>query len=147
MAVIEVSKPQRTSIFIVEDEDDLLFLYGIAFKIKEGYEVTGTAKNGLEAIEFLDQRFSSNDLPDVILMNHRMPVMDGLTAIKKIRKKFDQGILIILATADQHAIRLAKKKKLKIDGFLQKPFELKIIREAIDALARRELEKSENTGM
>lgn len=145
MAVIEDFKQNKTSILIVEDEEDLLFLYSAAFKIKDGYEVKGTAKNGLEAMEFLDQHFTSNNLPDVILMDHRMPVMDGLTVIKKIRKKYDQGILIILVTADQHAIQLAKKKRLKIDGYLQKPFELKIIRETIDNLTINKSEKTENS--
>ncbi|MHA1167474.1 MAG: response regulator transcription factor [Candidatus Hodarchaeales archaeon] len=138
------SQPHKTSILIVEDEDDLRFLYSLAFKIKDGYEVAGTARNGLEAIEFLEQCCASNNLPDVILIDHRMPVMDGLTAIQKIRKKYDQAMFIILATADQHAIQLAKKNKMKIDGFLQKPFELKLIRETIENLTRNELIKSKN---
>ena len=133
-----IDEPNRSkkSILIVDDEDDLLFLYSIAIRMKDGYEVTGMVKNGQEAMEFLEKQQSSNNLPEIILMDHRMPVMDGLTAIKKIRKKFADSMLIVLTTADHHAIQLAKKKQMKIDGYLQKPFELKAIREIIDTITQ-----------
>ena len=46
-----------------------------------GYSVIGKAKNGQEAV---DMYRSFSNKPDVIIMDHRMPVKDGIEATKEI---------------------------------------------------------------
>lgn len=79
------------------------------------------AANGLEALQCLTQKEF-----DLIFMDIRMPVMDGITATKAIRIKEKQGIIgpqtILAITA--HAFQEQKKKFLQagFDGVLTKPF-------------------------
>jgi two-component system, sensor histidine kinase len=80
-----------------------------------------TAENGEEALARLEDNHF-----DLILMDIRMPVMDGMTATREIRKKQKRGLFrpqIILAIT-AHAFQEQKKKILQagFDGVLSKPF-------------------------
>ncbi|MFW9990941.1 MAG: response regulator [Candidatus Odinarchaeota archaeon] len=113
------------SVLIVEDDKDLAFLYNLAFKIGKHYQVVGTVSNGLEAVNFLEERIKSgNELPDIVMIDYRMPLMDGLTVIAWIRETYGEKILIILVTADPYAMKAADQAGLRIDGYLKKPFKL-----------------------
>jgi DNA-binding NarL/FixJ family response regulator len=63
--------------------------------IQEGVEVIGTAANGQEAI---DQALALS--PDVILMDVRMPVMNGITATEQIRRQLPTCQVLMLTTFD-----------------------------------------------
>ena len=80
-------------VLLVEDYDDSRLFMKILLE-QYGFEVA-EAVDGLEAVEIIRQQF-----PDLILMDIAMPVMDGLTATKEIRK-FERGseIPIIAVTA------------------------------------------------
>jgi YesN/AraC family two-component response regulator len=54
-----------------------------AFVGEPGIEVVGEAGNGAEALAMVGRH-----RPDVVLMDLRMPVMDGVTAIRKLREDF-----------------------------------------------------------
>jgi DNA-binding NarL/FixJ family response regulator len=58
-------------------------------------EVVGVAKNGVEAIE-LTQRFQ----PDLVLMDLKMPKMNGIQATKAIREQFPEVRVLVLTTYD-----------------------------------------------
>lgn len=81
------------TVLIVEDYEDSRFF--MKFIVEGyGYQVI-EASNGFEAIESL-----KNNIPDLILMDIAMPVMDGLTAAKTIRTiKWAAKIPIIAITA------------------------------------------------
>ncbi len=104
-------------VFIVEDDPSLIMLYEKALKFK-GYSVVGKAKNGQEAV---DSFKLLNDKPDVILMDHRMPVKNGLEAAKEILD-FDHDTKIIFASADK-TVR-DEAMALGVMSFKNKPFTL-----------------------
>lgn len=89
------------------------------------------ASNGQEAIEL----YENNKDIDVILMDIKMPLMDGHTATKKIRE-FDQEVIIIAQTA--YAMKGDRKKAIDAgcNGYITKPISkdnlMKIIRENLD---------------
>ncbi len=90
------------------------------------------AENGEEALKYF-----TGDMFDLILMDVRMPVMDGLTATQEIRNREKQGKLtpqIILAVT-AHAFQEQRNKFLQagFDGVLTKPF---FKRELIQTLFR-----------
>jgi len=78
-------------LLIVEDEKNLRTLYKNEFK-EEGYEVL-LAEEGGEAI-----RIAERESPDLIIMDIRMPNMDGIEVMKKILEK-DKDIPIIINSA------------------------------------------------
>jgi len=78
-------------------DDQRLMRDGIAslLGIQDGIEVVGTASNGQEALE---QALSLQ--PDVILMDVRMPVMDGVVATAQVRRQLPSCRVLMLTTFD-----------------------------------------------
>jgi two-component system chemotaxis response regulator CheY len=97
--------------------DDDIFLHKVLSRILSigGHKVLEQAYNGSEAIE---KYVAMNPKPDIILMDHRMPVMNGTTATKElIQLNPSVKILFISAdnTVEQEAINAGAW------GFLTKP--------------------------
>jgi two-component system chemotaxis response regulator CheY len=110
------------SIFIVEDDHSLRLLYEKALKLN-GYNVVGSAKDGEEAVNMYN-RFSAK--PDIILMDHRMPIKNGIEATKEIfQNSSNLKPKIIFISAD----RSIKETALSIGviSFKDKPFSLYLI--------------------
>ena len=105
------------SIFIVEDDESLSILYKKAL-ILNGYDVIALAKNGQEAVNIFKEL---QDKPDIILMDHRMPIKNGLEATKEILK-INNNSKIIFASADSSI----KDEAISIGAtsFKNKPFTL-----------------------
>ena len=105
------------SIFIVEDDRSLRSLYEKALKLN-GYKVIASAENGLDAVNKF-KNFSEK--PDIILMDHRMPLKSGMEAAKEILE-IDSSIKIIFVSADE----TIKKEALSNGAisFKDKPFSL-----------------------
>ena len=78
-------------ILVVDDEESIRFLYKEELE-EEGY-IVECAKNGEEALQKL---FVFK--PDLISLNIKMPVMDGIEALKRIREK-ERRLPIILCSA------------------------------------------------
>jgi two-component system NarL family response regulator len=60
-----------------------------------GFCVVAQASNGKEAVQLYRQH-----LPDVAVLDKRMPVMDGLEALQIIRKEFPQARILLLSNSD-----------------------------------------------
>ena len=90
-------------IIIVDDDglirDSLKLLLGL----EEDIEVIGTAKNGMEAFELCKE-----NKPHIVLMDIRMPVMDGVLGTKLIKENFHDVKVVLLTTfKDDEYIREA----------------------------------------
>ena len=82
-------------IAIIEDDPVIAQMYRMKFEA-EGFEVQ-TAENGAVGVELVKDM-----QPDVALVDVRMPVMDGPTAIKKVRElKGKQPIVIVLTNVGE----------------------------------------------
>ena len=75
-----MTEQQTVKVLVVDDQQLMRDGISSLLSIQEGVEVIGTAANGQEAI---DQALALS--PDVILMDIRMPVMNGITATEQIR--------------------------------------------------------------
>ena len=62
------------------------------------FEVVGEAQNGKEAVAFVRER-----KPDVVLMDLRMPEMDGVTAIQHIKSNYPDVHILVLTTYESDA--------------------------------------------
>ncbi|NVM37170.1 MAG: response regulator [Candidatus Lokiarchaeota archaeon] len=104
-------------IFIVDDDQSLQRLYGLILK-EAGIEIIDIAINGKDAVEKYD---NLKVKPDLILMDHRMPIKNGLDAMAEILK-INNKEKIIFASADISV----KQKALSLGAcvFLDKPFKV-----------------------
>ncbi len=92
-------------------------------------EVVGTASDGLEAIELV-----RSARPDVVLMDLRMPRMDGAQATRQIRDAFaDTQVLVLTTYADDESLFPALQAGAR--GYLTKDASAEEIEQAIRALA------------
>jgi two-component system, response regulator, stage 0 sporulation protein F len=108
----------KKKILTVEDEEPLILLYEEELK-EEGYHIL-TARNGKEALLRMDA-----EIPDLIILDIVMPVMDGMEALGRIIAK-NRAIPIILNTsypeyrqdfmswaADTYVVKSADLRELK----------------------------------
>jgi len=106
-----------TSVLIVDDEMFIVELYRDILQLR-GYKVVGTAFDGEEALRKYN---TASDKPDVIIMDHRMPVMNGVQATKEIMK-MNPRQKVIFVSAD-----VLVEKEARDAGaveFLPKPFRM-----------------------
>jgi CheY-like chemotaxis protein len=84
---------------------------------REGYE-TIAASNGREAIEL-----ATHEGPQLIVMDVMMPEMDGITALRRLKKEEDtKTIPVIMITANCHYVTKQESEAAGAAVFLTKPF-------------------------
>jgi len=108
--------PPKDPITILIVDDQRLIREGIAslLDIQEGVAVVGTAVNGQEAI---DRALALT--PDVVLMDVRMPVMDGVTATAHLKKLLPASQVLMLTTFDDDEY-IVKSMQAGASGYLLK---------------------------
>lgn len=87
------------SIKIALVDDEVLFRKGISFLLEreENIDVVFEASNGEELISYLNQSITK---PDIIIMDLKMPILNGVEATKIIRKNFPEIKIIALTSYD-----------------------------------------------
>ena len=90
-----MKSPQKIRLLIVDDQ--ALFREGLVtlLSVKDDIEVVGEASNGEEAV-----RLAVGLKPHVILMDLRMPILDGVTATRRITAQLPDCKVIVLTTFD-----------------------------------------------
>ena len=88
-------------ILIADDHDVVRDGLRLILESEDDFEVVGEAANGAEAV-----RLCGELNPQVVLMDLRMPGMDGLTAIKHIRQQQPATNIVILTTYNEDALML-----------------------------------------
>lgn len=105
-------KPRRA----VVAEDEALIRMDVAETLREaGYEVVGEAGNGEEAVALATEL-----RPDVVVMDVKMPVMDGITAAEKIAK--EHAAPVVLLTAFSQSELVEKARDAGAMAYVIKPF-------------------------
>lgn len=99
--------------------DDAMFMRMTLKNIltQNGYEIAGEAASGREAVE-LYQRTN----PDIVTMDITMPEMDGITALKEIRK-IDPAAIVIMCTAMGQKNLVVEAIQAGAKDFIVKPFQ------------------------
>lgn len=114
------------NILLVDDEQD--FLDPIAFWLEaKGYSVR-MASNGTEAIKLIEQ-----EIPDIILLDINMPVMDGIDTLRHIRKEYND-LPVIMITAELEKLPIFQE--LGISGFFPKSGTLVELEQLLEPLIR-----------
>ncbi len=106
-----------TSVLIVDDELFIVELYRDILQLR-GYKVLGTAFDGEEAVRRYSDAFEK---PDVVIMDHRMPVMNGVEATREIMR-LNPNQKVIFVSADVLVEKEAREAGAT--EFLPKPFRM-----------------------
>lgn len=120
-------------------DDHQLFLDGLKTLLNlRGIEVVGTARDGLEGLE------KARSLqPDVILMDLRMPNLDGLTATRLIKAELPDVKVVVLTMSDEDK-DLFEAIKSGASGYLLKTEDTDRFLELLAGVARGEVPLSGN---
>lgn len=116
------------TILMVDDEERMRFLIEAYLK-SEGLNVI-LAGNGQEALE----KFKKNHV-DLVVLDIMMPIMDGWTACKELRKISDVPIIMLTARAEDEEQLLGFQ--LGTDSYVTKPVSPKVLVAKIKALLKR----------
>jgi two-component system chemotaxis response regulator CheY len=98
---------------------------------EDGFQVVAEARDGNEALKLFKQT-----RPDVVTMDITLPGMDGIDALKEIRKVDPQAKVIMCSTLGQHKMILDAVKAGASD-FIVKPFQKERVLEAIVKVVRQ----------
>lgn len=115
-------------ILIVDDEPNIVMSLEYTFK-KNNFEVF-IARDGQEALEILQ-----NQLPDVIILDVMMPLVDGFETLEQIKKNERlQHCKVMFLSAKNKESDIEKGIALGADAYLTKPFSIKKVVEQVNEL-------------
>jgi DNA-binding NarL/FixJ family response regulator len=112
-------------VLIVEDQPLTRLSIQKMLNLEPDIDVVGLAENGKEAIDQMRLL-----IPDVVLMDVRMPIMDGKKATRQIMKEFPDCSILMLTTFDSDQYIL-EALKAGAKGYLLKDMDMRRLAEAI----------------
>jgi len=127
-------------ILLVEDNEDDELLCIRAFKksnLQNGIQV---ARDGAEALDFLfcTNNFSDrnkNDLPELVLLDLKLPKYNGLEVLKRIREnELTKFLPVVILTTSKEESDIVKSYKLGANSFIRKPVDFNKFYEAVNQL-------------
>jgi|SaaInlStandDraft_3_1057020.scaffolds.fasta_scaffold161804_1 YesN/AraC family two-component response regulator len=125
---------QSLSFLVVDDES---FIQEVTVKIlkKLGATDIATAANGIEALDYLDA--ASSDV-DVMLIDIRMPEMDGVELMQQLAERKYAGAIILVSGIDELTVSvaegMAKMRNLNVLSHINKPLKLDTLAEVLKCL-------------
>jgi DNA-binding NarL/FixJ family response regulator len=122
------------NILLVDDQNLIRQGLKALLELEPDLQVVGEAENGQVAIALLE-KYSGAGQPGVVLMDIRMPVMDGVTATKEICRLFPTVNILVLTTFDDDTY-VAAAIKYGAKGYLLKDTPSEEIAAAIRAVDR-----------
>lgn len=105
---------------LIVDDNELNRMIAVEMLKSTGLQID-TAENGEQALGMVQEKRY-----DMIFMDHQMPVMDGVEAVRAIRKlegKYYREVPVIALTANTGAEQQEEYRRAGMNGYLSKPFE------------------------
>lgn len=104
----------------------------LMLSMRETFELVGEAVNGVSAVRLVGEL-----QPDVVLMDLRMPGMDGIAALEQIRREWPRVAVIILTTYNEDELMI-RGLRAGARGYLLKDADVEVLLQAIERVARGE---------
>jgi len=120
-------------VLIVDDQALIREGLSLMLGLYDEIEIVGQANNGQEAVDFIE-----NIEVDLVLMDIRMPVMDGVEATKIIKEKYPQVKIIILTTFNEDEY-IFNGLKSGADGYILKDISSRKLVDTIKSVYKGDL--------
>ena len=117
-----------STIALVDDDRNILTSVSIALEA-EGYQ-TNTYSDGVSALQGL-----ADNPPDMAIFDIKMPRMDGMELLRRLRQKSDLPVIFLTSKDDE--IDELFGLKMGADDFIRKPFSQRLLVERVKAVLRR----------
>jgi len=112
-------------------EDEALIRMDLAeMLVEQGYEVVGEASDGARAVELAEQH-----LPDLVILDVKMPVLDGIAAAERIAEQRIAPVVILTAFSQRELVERARDAGAM--AYLVKPFSVTDLVPAIEMAVSR----------
>ena len=127
-------------ILLVEDNPDDELLTLLAFKENNIVNEVVVARDGAEALDYLfgdetDNTQESKRLPHIILLDLKLPKVDGLQVLQQIRSHPRTRLLpVIILTSSKEEVDIVKSYQLGANSYVRKPVDFEQFSEAIKQL-------------
>lgn len=118
-------------VVVVDDAADLRMLIALAFERDGRLEVLASVGDGQQGIDAVREHG-----PDVVVMDVSMPVMDGITATRKLKEEFPHLPIMILTGYGDPRVQ-EEAARAGADSFMDKTQPLAAVADAVAALAGR----------
>jgi DNA-binding NarL/FixJ family response regulator len=82
-------------IIICDDQAIVRDGLGMILKLERDIQIMGTAEDGAEAVELVEK-----ERPDIVLMDLKMPILNGVEATRRIKSKYPEVKVLVLTTYD-----------------------------------------------
>ncbi len=120
-------KANMTTVLVVDDDPDLVAICSLVLE-DEGYTVA-IAHNGMEAFEAIESAPA-----DVVLMDVMMPIMDGITVCKMVKRDpRTKGLPVIIMSASETLC--AQARTASADAVIAKPFDIDYLVSTVNQFA------------
>ena len=131
-------KIKDAKILLVEDNPDDIELSLLAFKKYKFANQINVARDGQEALDILfplEEKTDRVDLPDIILLDIKLPKIDGLEVLKKIKTDSKTKIIpVIILTTSQEDKDMIESYRLGVNSYIKKPVDFKRFVEVVKQL-------------
>ncbi len=116
-------KDSSLKVLIVDDQPGVRILLEETFKSE--YCSVCTAQDGIEALKKIDKV-----IPDIIFIDYKMPVMNGIEVVKEIKKKGYDGKIVLMTAYGE----VADINEFEVDDYLTKPFDIQDAKDILQQL-------------
>ena len=125
---------KEMKVLLVDDEEE--FVKTLAERIEMREVKSDVALNGEEALKAMDE-----DLPDVMVLDLKMPGIDGLEVLRRAKKAYP-GVQIIMLTGHGSEKDEKEARRLGVFEYLQKPVEFEKLMRTITKAYKQKFETS-----
>lgn len=122
----------RIRVVIADDHPVVRTGLRLMLSMRDTFELAGEAVDGASAARLVGEL-----QPDVVLMDLRMPGIDGITALKQIRQEWPHVAVLILTTYNEDDLMI-RGLRAGARGYLLKDADVEVLLQAIERVARGE---------
>lgn len=131
---LDSSTENKITVALVDDQQ--LVRQGIAslLALSNDIDVIWQAEDGEQALSYLQAKDTQHDKPDVVLLDIRMPKLNGIDLVKQLRAQANSQAVLMLTTFDDSELFM-QSLQVGANGFLLKDVSLTKLVDAIKTLA------------